>query len=101
MNKANAEFLKLNPNGLVPTIDDQGTDNHSTCDGNTNAGFILWESNAIMRYFVHKYAANHSHELFPEDPQIRAEADKWMDWCSTTSMPQYRIIECNLCYSCT
>jgi len=61
------EYRKLNPNGLVPTIDDDG--------------FILWESNAIVRYLAGKHAAG---TLWPADPKVRASADRWMDWCSTT-----------------
>jgi glutathione S-transferase len=61
------EYRKLNPNGLVPTIDDEG--------------FILWESNAIVRYLAAKHAAG---TLWPADPKIRADADRWMDWCATT-----------------
>jgi glutathione S-transferase len=61
------EYRKLNPNGLVPTIDDEG--------------FILWESNAIVRYLAAKHAAG---TLWPSDPKIRADADRWMDWCTTT-----------------
>jgi glutathione S-transferase len=61
------EYRKLNPNGLVPTIDDDG--------------FILWESNAIVRYLAAKHAAG---TLWPSDPKIRAGADRWMDWCTTT-----------------
>ena len=44
------EFLELNPNGLVPTLDDEG--------------LILWESNTVMRYLVRKYD---SQEKFPRD----------------------------------
>jgi glutathione S-transferase len=61
------EYRKLNPNGLVPTIDDEG--------------FILWESNAIVRYLAARHAAG---TLWPADPKIRADADRWMDWCATT-----------------
>src|ERR687898_458673 len=61
------EYLRLNPNGLVPTISD--------------GGFILWESNVIVRYL----AAKHGHgTLHPADLRERAEADRWMDWQQTT-----------------
>lgn len=56
------EYLAMNPNRLVPTIDDHG--------------FILWESNAILRYIASQYAG----ELWPTDLQVRASADRWMDW---------------------
>ena len=59
------EYRGRNPNGLVPTIDDDG--------------FVLWESNAIVRYL----AAKHSSRLWPSDPHRRAEADQWMDWSHT------------------
>lgn len=57
------EYLEKNPMGLVPTLDDDG--------------FIMWESNAITRYLAEKYARG---TLYPEDPQVRATADTWMDW---------------------
>ncbi len=66
------EYRKLNPNGLVPTIDDDG--------------FILWESNAIVRYLAAKHAAG---TLWPADLKLRADADRWMDWCSTTLAPAF------------
>jgi glutathione S-transferase len=66
------EYRKLNPNGLVPTIDD--------------GGFILWESNAIVRYLAAKHAAG---TLWPTDLKVRADADRWMDWCSTTLAPAF------------
>lgn len=37
------EFLALNPNGLVPVIEDGGT--------------VVWESNAVVRYLAAKYGA--------------------------------------------
>ncbi|WP_336966034.1 glutathione S-transferase family protein [Sphingobium aquiterrae] len=56
-------YLRLNPNALIPTIEDDGV--------------ILWESNAILRYL----AARHGGEIFwPADPAKRAIGDKWMDW---------------------
>ena len=57
------EYLNMNPNGLVPTISDEG--------------FILWESNAIVRYLAAKHGAG---TLWPEDLRRRADADRWMDW---------------------
>ncbi|MDF2114738.1 glutathione S-transferase family protein [Roseiarcaceae bacterium H3SJ34-1] len=60
------EYRAMNPNGLVPTIDDDG--------------FILWESNAIVRYLCAKYSAG---KMWPVDPQVRAAADRWMDWQQT------------------
>jgi len=59
------EYRRRNPNGLVPTIDDDG--------------FILWESNAIVRYLAAKLQSN----LWPALPRMRAEADQWMDWSHT------------------
>jgi glutathione S-transferase len=64
------EFLRLNPNGLVPTIDDEG--------------FVLWESNAILRYLAAKHAAG---TLWPTDVKDRALADRWLDWANTTLWP--------------
>jgi glutathione S-transferase len=57
-----AEYLAKNPNGLVPTIDDDG--------------FILWESDSIVRYL----AAKHDSPLYPRDPRARADVERWMDW---------------------
>lgn len=67
------EYRRLNPNGLVPTIVDDG--------------FTLWESNAIVRYLA---ARRPEAGLWPGDPQARATADAWMDWTSTTLWPRLR-----------
>jgi len=60
------EYRRMNPNGLVPTIDDEG--------------FILWESHAIVRYLAAKHGAG---TLLPDDLRERASADRWMDWAFT------------------
>jgi glutathione S-transferase len=70
-----AEYLARNPNGLVPTIDDDG--------------FILWESNAIVRYLCAKHGAG---KLWPSDLARRADGDRWMDWQQTTLAPPMGIL---------
>jgi glutathione S-transferase len=73
------QYRNLNPNGLVPTIEDDG--------------FVLWESNAIVRYLAAKHSAG---KLWPGDLKVRAEADKWMDWQNTTFWPTFRPLFWNL-----
>ena len=67
------EFLELNPNGLVPTLDDEG--------------LILWESNTVMRYLVRKYD---SQEKFPRDIASQYSSEKWLDWQLGTVWPSLR-----------
>ncbi|KAB2846190.1 MAG: glutathione S-transferase [Hyphomicrobiaceae bacterium] len=57
------EYVKMNPNRLVPTIDDDGV--------------ILWESNTIVRYLAAKHATG---SIMPAGHAQRAQAEKWMDW---------------------
>ena len=64
------EYLALNPNRLIPTIEDDGT--------------VIWESNAIVRYLAARYGAG---GLWAEDPAVRSAADRWMDWQLTTVQP--------------
>jgi glutathione S-transferase len=61
-------YLAMNPNGLVPTIEEED-------------GFTLWESNTIVRYL-----ATQSH-LEPRDSSGRARASQWMDWQLTVAGP--------------
>ncbi len=56
-------YRVINPNGLVPTLEDGDT--------------IIWESNSIIRYLS---AIHGKGTLWPEDPAERSEADRWMDW---------------------
>lgn len=64
------QYRAMNPNGLIPVIDDDG--------------FVLWESNAIVRYLANKHGAG---SLCPAEPRSRASADRWMDWQATTLNP--------------
>jgi glutathione S-transferase len=62
-----AEYAALNPNRLVPTIDD--------------GGFILWESLAVVRYLAERYGRG---TLAPEGRHAYARADQWMEWANNT-----------------
>lgn len=74
---ATPEYRALNPTGRIPTIDDHG--------------FVLWESNAIVRYLSARYGMG---TLCPADERTRALADQWMDWQLVhvwpTLMPAFR-----------
>ena len=63
-------YLAMNPNGLVPTLQEDG--------------FLLWESNSIVRYLAAKYGAG---KLAPSDLRARARANSWMDWQLTVAHP--------------
>lgn len=67
------EFLAMNPNGMVPVIE---IDN-----------FVLWESNAIVRYLAARYGIG---RLWAESLEGRADADRWMDWQATILWPALR-----------
>ena len=58
-----APYLAMNPNGLVPTLEEED-------------GFLLWESNSVVRYL----AGKHGGTLEPKDAKVRAKAQQWMDW---------------------
>lgn len=58
-------YRAMNPNGLVPALQD--------------GDFVLWESNAIVRYLCAR-----AERGYPLDLQQRADAERWMDWQQTT-----------------
>jgi glutathione S-transferase len=58
------EYLKLNPNGLVPTV----------IDGD----LVMWESNTICRYLCNTHPNGSS--LYPSDFAARTHVERWMDW---------------------
>ena len=74
-------YGRLNPNRKVPVIEDDG--------------FVLWESNAIVRYLCARYAGAPSFGrpgggLMPASLAARAECDRWMDWQATEFSPMLR-----------
>lgn len=56
-------YLAKNPNGAIPTVEVDG--------------FVLWESNAILRYFARQYPES---ELYPSGQRSAAMADQWLEW---------------------
>ncbi len=59
------EYLAKNPNGKVPTLDDDG--------------FLLWESAAILKHLA---AKRPERGLAPSDPRENALVDQWLFWWS-------------------
>ena len=64
------EFRLLNPNGTVPVL----------VDGD----FVLWESNAIVRYLCAKYGKP---DWLLNTVDVQGQADQWMDWYLTKLHP--------------
>lgn len=56
-------YRAMNPNGTVPTIDDQG--------------LILWDSIAIVGYVASKYGPE---PLYGNSSEVFARALQWMSW---------------------
>ncbi len=62
-----SEFAAMNPNRLVPVLEDHG--------------LVLWESSAIVRYLSSTYGHG---SLAPNDAHQFAKADQWMEWMQTS-----------------
>ena len=64
------DYLKLNPNGKIPTLDDEGT--------------ILWESLAINLHLARKYGKG---SLWPDSEADQSRAIQWSFWAMTAVEP--------------
>ena len=71
-NTQDAAYLKLNPNGKVPTL----------VDGDT----VIWESNTILRYLATKHKKD---TLYPTELAARTQVERWMDWLLAAVNYQY------------
>jgi glutathione S-transferase len=68
-------FLAMNPNGLVPVIND--------------GDITMFESNAIVRYL----AARHGDDIWrPKEAKALAAAEQWMEWQQVNVAPHITAI---------
>jgi glutathione S-transferase len=70
-----ADYLRLNPNGKVPLLDDDG--------------FTLWESHAIMQYLADRSPAQ---TIYPQDARRRADVNRWLFWSAYHFTPAVGMI---------
>jgi len=57
------EFAALTPHRRIPLLQD--------------GDLVVWESNSILRYLAARYGAA---TFWDEDPAVRSQAERWMDW---------------------
>ena len=62
----------MNPHRKVPVIEEDG--------------HVVWESHAILRYLAARHDAP---RFWNDDPRIRSEADRWIDWSATSLQPDF------------
>jgi glutathione S-transferase len=65
------DFLKINPNGRIPALDDDG--------------LVLFESLAINLHLARKYDAGKG--LWPKSPDDQSRATQWSIWAMTEVEP--------------
>lgn len=70
------EYVAMNPNRTIPTL--------------VEDDFVLWESNAILRYLASAHVTDSP--IWPADVRARASIDRWMDWQQTTLGPPHGVL---------
>ncbi|CQJ65162.1 putative glutathione S-transferase-family protein [Yersinia intermedia] len=68
-------YRSMNPNGLIPCLQDDD--------------FILWESNTIVHYLAAQYGDG---TLYLPDARLRASAEKWMDWATSSMAEPFKAV---------
>ncbi|XP_046420376.1 glutathione S-transferase 1-like isoform X2 [Neodiprion fabricii] len=76
------EFLKMNPQHTLPTLDDDG--------------FHIWDSHAIVTYLFDKYAKDDS--MYPKDLQKRAVINQRLHFDNSILFPAIREIAAPILY---
>lgn len=69
------DFLKLNPVGLIPVLEDGGE--------------VIWESNSIVRYLARREGRE---DLLPREAMACAGVEKWMDWQASDFNNSWRTV---------
>ncbi|RYJ03348.1 MAG: glutathione S-transferase [Acetobacteraceae bacterium] len=72
-----ADYAAMNPNATVPTLV-------------MPHGYTLWESHAILRYLCRTQPGGNA--FYPEGPEARADAERWMDWTLASLNEPMRVI---------
>ncbi|CAN5477411.1 glutathione S-transferase family protein [soil metagenome] len=63
------EFLKVNPNGRIPVVDD--------------GGVLVWESMACTLYLAERFLGSHGQSLAAQNHAERADILRWSFWVVT------------------
>jgi glutathione S-transferase len=69
------EFLRMNPNGRVPVLDDDG--------------FLLTESHAIMQYLADRAPGQ---TIYPAEARARADVNRWLFWNAQHFQPAVGVL---------
>lgn len=69
------EFLRMNPNGQVPVLDDDG--------------FLLTESHAIMQYLAD---ITPGQTIYPTEVRARADVNRWLFWSAYHFQPAISVL---------
>ena len=68
------EYLAMNPNGTVPTLQD--------------GDLVIWESCAILRYLGARYGDD---AFWPTDTVRRAKVDMWAEWAKLNFASRFTV----------
>jgi glutathione S-transferase len=75
-NVKNPEYVAINPNGRLPSIQDPNTD------------ITIWESGAIIEYLIERYDPDHSLSFAPGTPESY-HAKQWLYFQVSGQGPYY------------